>query len=90
MFVGARLRDSISLRGDDMCPGDGPERFDFFETGECQELCDIDLVGGAGFRIGDVGEPFQLERNIRKVAVRVRSLLILTSSFATACHDLCS
>ena len=55
-----------------MRPDDGPERFDFFETGECHELRDIDFVGAPGFWTGDVGEPFQLGRNIREIAVLFR------------------
>ena len=38
------------------------------QTGEGEELLDIDFVGAAGFRIGDVGEPFELGRNVGEVA----------------------
>jgi len=39
--------------------------------GEGDELRDVDFVCSAGFRIGDVGEPFQLGRNIREIAVLI-------------------
>lgn len=34
------------------------------EAGECRELLYINLVRTAGFKVRDVGEPFQLGRNI--------------------------
>ena len=76
--------------GNHMRPGDGPERFSFGESRECHEFRDIDLIGAPRFRIGDVGEPFQLGRYVRARSrycsgVRVRWLLVLTSSFATTC-----
>jgi hypothetical protein len=43
-----------------------------FEVRECDELRNIDLICAAGFRIGNVGEPFQLGTNIREIAVLFR------------------
>jgi hypothetical protein len=43
-----------------------------FQIRESDELRDIDFMSAAGFRIGDVGEPFQLGRYIRKIAVLFR------------------
>ena len=39
---------------------------------ESDELRDIDLVGASGFRVGDVGEPFQLGRYVGEIAVLCR------------------
>jgi hypothetical protein len=70
----------------------GAQRAVNCEIGEGDEFRDIDFVSAARFRVGDVGdvgEPFQLGRNINQslycFGVSVRSLLILTSSFATSC-----
>jgi hypothetical protein len=45
--------------GDDVGAGDGAQLADAFEAGEGDELLDIDLIGAAGFGIGEVGEPFE-------------------------------
>ena len=47
-----------------MRPGYVSERINFRETGESEKFRDIDLISAARFGIGDVGEPFQLGRNI--------------------------
>jgi hypothetical protein len=39
------------------------------QAGKLHEFRDINFVGAAGFGIGDVGEPFQLGRYIRKMTV---------------------
>jgi hypothetical protein len=49
-----------------------------FEVRERNEFRDIDLIGAARFLVGDVGEPFQLGRYIREVALLLRR----ESSFA--------
>jgi hypothetical protein len=42
----------------------GANRAVIYQTRERDEFRDVDLIGLPGFRIGDVGEPFQLGRNI--------------------------
>jgi hypothetical protein len=65
MFVGARLRAGHVLApGDQMRARHGAQRTVIFQVGECDELRDIDSISAARFRIGDVGEPFQLGRNV--------------------------
>jgi hypothetical protein len=54
--------------GDDVGAGDGAQLTDAFEASEGDKLLDIDLIGAAGFRIGEVGEPFELGRNLGEVA----------------------
>jgi hypothetical protein len=48
--------------------GDGAQLSDAAEPGEGDELFDVDLVGPAGFGVGEVGEPFELGRDLREVA----------------------
>ena len=38
------------------------------QAGEGDKLLDVDLIGAAGFGIGDVGEPFELGRHLGEVA----------------------
>jgi hypothetical protein len=51
---------------DDRRAGDSAQRSVIFQTGECEELRHIGLASATGFRIGNIGEPFQLRRNIRE------------------------
>ena len=55
--------------GDDMGAGDGAQLRGPAQPGEGRELAHVDFVGPAGFGIGDVGEPFELGRNVGEVAV---------------------
>lgn len=50
----------------------GAYRAMIFQIREGDEFRDIDLIGAPRFRIGDVGEPFELGRYIREIAVLVR------------------
>jgi hypothetical protein len=70
MLVGARLRISMSLRQAMTCAR-ATVRIGavIFQVGEGNEFRDIDLIGAPRFRIGDAGEPFELRRYIRKIAV---------------------
>jgi hypothetical protein len=54
--------------GDDVGAGDGAQLGDTTQAGEGDELLDIDLIGAAAFRIGEVGEPFELGWNVGEVA----------------------
>jgi hypothetical protein len=49
-----------------MGAGDGSERLNILEAGECQELRDVDLISAAGLGVRDISEPFQFGRNIRR------------------------
>jgi hypothetical protein len=51
---------------------DGAQRAVIFEIGEGDEFGGIYFVRAARFRIGDVGEPFQLGRYVRQMAVLFR------------------
>src|SRR5713226_3374808 len=39
------------------------------QAGEGDEFLDVDLVGAAGFGIGEVGEPFEFGRYVGELAV---------------------
>ena len=43
-----------------------------FQIGVGDELRNIDFTGALRFRVGDVGEPFQIGRNIREIPVLIR------------------
>ena len=58
--------------GDHMRARHRAQRAVIFQVGEGDEFRDINFIGASRFRIGDVGEPFELGRNIREVAVLFR------------------
>jgi hypothetical protein len=64
-------------QGDDMRPRYSTQRAVIFEIREGDEFSDNDLIGAACFFIGDVGEPFQLGRNIDEVAVLIQCELFV-------------
>jgi hypothetical protein len=53
--------------GDDVGAGDGAQLGDAAQAGEGDELLDVDLVGAAGFGVGEVGEPFELGGNVSQI-----------------------
>ena len=42
------------------------------QAGKAEELRNVRFIEAAGFRSGDVGEPFQLGKTVREVSVLVR------------------
>jgi hypothetical protein len=68
--------------GDDVVTGDGAQLGDAAEAGEGDELLDVDLVGAACFGVGEVGEPFDLGRNLGEVAELGRGERTLISHYA--------
>ena len=55
-----------------MRPRHGAQRAVIFQIGEGDEFRNIDFIRPSRFSVRDVGEPFQLGRYIRKVAVLFR------------------
>ena len=59
--------------GDDVGAGDRSQPGDAAKAGKGDELLDIDLIGAASFRVGEVGEPFEFGGNVGEVAELGRS-----------------
>jgi hypothetical protein len=53
---------------DDVGAGNAAQFGDAAQAHERDEFRDIDLVGPVGFGIGEVGEPFELGRNLGEIA----------------------
>jgi hypothetical protein len=53
--------------GDDVGAGDGAQLGDVAQAGEGNELLNVDLIGAAGFGVGEVGKPFELGRDLDAV-----------------------
>lgn len=47
-----------------MRPGHGPQCRGCTQAGEGGEVLQVELVGPAGLRVGDVGQPFDLRRDV--------------------------
>ena len=47
------------------------------QTGEADKLLDIDLIGAAGFGIGDVSEPFELRGYVGELDCTAQELTSL-------------
>jgi hypothetical protein len=63
MPVSSRLRQAITYTWVTVLNSAGART-----AGKGDELVDSDLTDAAGFRIGEVGEPFELGRNLGEVA----------------------
>ena len=67
--------------GDDVRPGDGAQLRVVPQAGKGDEFPHVVLVGPAGFRVGDVGEPFFLGRNLGELLeLRARQACFLTGT----------